>query len=122
LKGVEVDLLLNNERVQTLEQQREVVQSRLGRLASARAEYANLVNTTRHSGEILKTAQQELSAARASEAAAHTASLITVVDRPDAGSRPIGPSRSAIALAGLLGGLLIGVGVVFITAMPLVAA
>ena len=69
VKGVEVDLLLNNERVQTLEQQREVVQSRLGRLASARAEYANLVNATRHSGEILKTAQQELSAARAVNAA-----------------------------------------------------
>jgi len=119
IKGVEVDLRLTNERIQSLEEQRASVQSRLGKLASARADYANLVNATRHRGEILRTAQLELSASRASEAAAHTASLITVVDRPDAGTGPVGASRASIALAGLLGGLLTGVGLVFITARPL---
>jgi uncharacterized protein involved in exopolysaccharide biosynthesis len=118
IKGVDVDLRLTNEHIHALEEQRANVQSRLGQLASARAEYANLVNATRHCGEILRAAQLELSASRASEAAAHTASLITVVDRPDAGTGPIGASRALIVLAGLLGGLLTGVGVVFTTVGP----
>ncbi len=122
IKGVGVDLRLTVERIASLEEQSKSVHQRLGQLASARAEYANLVFATRHRGDILKTAEQELSAARASEAAAHTASLITAVDRPDTGSRPIGPGRTLIALAGLVGGLLTGVGVVFVTAKPAVTA
>jgi polysaccharide biosynthesis transport protein len=114
-RGIEVDLRVANERVRTLEAQRQAVQQRFANLATVRAEYSNLVAATRHRAEILKTAQQDLSESRASQAAAHTASLINPLDHPATGSRPTGPGRTVIVLAGLLGGLLTGFGVVFLT-------
>jgi uncharacterized protein involved in exopolysaccharide biosynthesis len=118
IKGVDVDLRLARQRVQSLELQREKMQGRMSGLAEVRADYGNLVMATRQCGEILKTAQQDLSEARASQAAAHTASLISLVDKPDAGTRPAGPGRTMIVLIGLLGGLVTGLGVVFLTAQP----
>jgi len=40
--------------------------------------------------------------------------LIGSIDLPDAGSQPVGPSRTVIALGGLVGGLVTGLGVVFL--------
>ena len=40
---------------------------------------------------------------------------MTCIDSPDAGIRPLGPSRAAIILLGIAGGLLLGFGVVFLT-------
>jgi hypothetical protein len=63
---------------------------------------------------LLERAQQNLAEARAAQASAKAASLISRIDAPDAGIRPIGPSRAAIALGGVLGGLLAGLGVFFL--------
>lgn len=115
IRAIEVDLHLANDRVKSLEAQREAVQQRFAKLAAVRAEYANLVATTKHRADILKTAQQNLSDARASQAAAHTASLISPLDHPATGSRPIGPGKTMIVLGGLVGGLLTGFGIVFLT-------
>ncbi|HTU25559.1 MAG TPA: Wzz/FepE/Etk N-terminal domain-containing protein [Pirellulales bacterium] len=118
IKGLEVDLGLANERVQRLEEQRDRVQARLIHLAAIRAEYNNLTTSTRHRAEILKTAQQELAEARAGQAAAHTASLITLIGKPDVGSRPVGPGKTVILLGGVMSGLLMGAAIVFLTVMP----
>ena len=55
-----------------------------------------------------------LSEARASQASARAASLITPIDVPDAGIKPVGPGRVVIALCGVFGGLLSGFGLVFL--------
>ncbi len=122
IKGLEVDLRLANERVARLQEQRENVQGRLTHLAAIRAEYSNLITTSRLRGEILKTAEQELAEARAGQAAAHTASLITLIGNAEVGSRPVGPGKTVTVLAGMLGGLLVGAGIVFLTVEPKVAA
>ena len=109
---------LAKERVERLEEQRENVQARLVHLATIRAQYSNLVATARHRGEILKTAQQELAEARAGQAGAHTASLITLIGGPEVGSRPVGPGKTIILLGGMLGGLLMGAGIIFLTVKP----
>ena len=118
IKGLEVDLRLANERVERLEEQRQKVQGRLVHLAEIRAEYSNLITTSRLRGEILKTAEQELAEARAGQAAAHTASLITLVGNAEVGSRPVGPGKTIILAASLLGGLLLGAGIIFLTIVP----
>jgi hypothetical protein len=41
--------------------------------------------------------------------------LIARIDAPDTGSRPVGPGRSVITLAGLAGGLAVGLGIVFVS-------
>ena len=117
-KGVQVDLRLTQDRVKMLEQQGQGVQQRLERLAAVRADYSNLASTTKHRTEILKAAQQELADARASQAAARTSSLISPVDQPDTGSRPVGLGRTMICLGGMLAGLFTGLGVLFLTVSP----
>ena len=41
--------------------------------------------------------------------------LIAAIDDPTTGTRPVGPGRTTIALAGLLGGVVIGAGVLFLS-------
>ena len=118
IKGLEVDRGLAKERVERLEEQRANVQARLVHLAAIRAQYSNLATAARHRGEILKTAQQELAEARAGQAGAHTASLITLIGHAEVGSRPVGPGKSIILLGGVLGGLLMGAGIIFLTVVP----
>jgi hypothetical protein len=88
------------------------------RLAGVRAEYGNLLAETQSREQQLETAQKDLAAARATQAAAHTASLITKLDAPDTGTQPLGPSRAMLVAAGLFGGLATGVGVVFLSLPP----
>ena len=118
IKGLQIDLHLAEQRVAALEQHRLDLQDRLLQLANVRAEYANLVVTTKHRSDILKTAQQELSEAQAGQAAARTSSLITLIDAPDAGSKPSGPGRTTIVLAGFMAGVLVGLGILFLTIQP----
>ncbi len=114
----ETELRLANARVGSLEEQLSDLQGRFDRLAGLRARYANLVAETHNRTALVETARRTLADARASQAAARAASLIDRIDRPDTGTRPVGPSRSMIALVGLVGGLLMGFGLVFLTVEP----
>ena len=118
IKGLQIELRLAQERVAGLERNREDLQNRLLQLANVRAEYSNLVAATRHRSDILKTAQQELAEAHAGQAAARTSSLITLIDQPDAGSKPSGPGRTTVVLGGFMAGLFVAFGIVFLTIQP----
>jgi uncharacterized protein involved in exopolysaccharide biosynthesis len=116
--GVQAELRLSQSRVDVLQTQMDDAHNRLGQLANMRAQYANLVAERNQRADILKTAEQQLAEARASEAAARTASLIAVIDAPVPSTAPIGPSKSMIVLGGLLGGLILGLGLVFLLVNP----
>lgn len=118
VRGLELDLRLSADRVASLEGQVQSSRSRLQRLAGLRTTYANLVAEARHRTRLLEDAEKDLGEARASQAGAHSASLLSALDIPDAGMRPIGPSKSMLMLAGLFGGLVVGVGVVVLTVQP----
>jgi len=64
----------------------------------------------------LTKAQKDLADVRASQAAALSASVITRLDQPDPGNGPVGPSFPVIVAAGLGGGLMLGLGLVFLVA------
>jgi uncharacterized protein involved in exopolysaccharide biosynthesis len=126
-RGVEVELRVLADRRTLLEDQLSKTNGRLTNLAAVRAAYANEVAETKSRAALLERAEQNLSEARATRASAKAASLISRIDTPDAGIRPVGPSRAVIALCGVLGGLLAGFGVVFLTvpasvALPAAAA
>jgi polysaccharide biosynthesis transport protein len=118
VRGVESDLRLSTQRETMLEKQLAGATTHLGELAGIRAGYANLVAETRKRTEILERSEQRLADARASLASAKEARLISRIDDPDAGARPIGPGRATIALFGVAGGLLTGLGVLFLTVTP----
>jgi succinoglycan biosynthesis transport protein ExoP len=111
----DVELRLADARVESLQAQLADARARFDRLAGLRTRYATLVAETRNRTELLETARRTLADARASQASARTASLIAQIDLPDTGARPVGPSRSMIVLLGLAGGLLTGLGVLFLT-------
>ena len=115
IRGVEGDLRLNTDRVATLETQLAQTTERLGRLAGLRAAYASQVAETASRTKLLERAEQNLAEAHATHASAKAASLLSCIDVPDAGIRPVSPSRAMIVLAGIAGGLLLGLGVVFLT-------
>jgi uncharacterized protein involved in exopolysaccharide biosynthesis len=120
-RGIEVELRLNADRRTLLEDQLAKTNDRLHGLAEVRAEYANQVTETKNRATLLERAEQNLAETRATRASAKAASLISRIDTPDAGIRPIGPGRIVIALCGVLGGLLTGFGLVFL-AVPTATA
>ena len=115
IRGVEGDLRLNTDRVATLEKQLAQANERLSRLAGLRAAYSSQVAETASRTKLLERAEQNLAEAHATHASAKAASLLSCIDVPDAGIRPVSPSRAMIVLAGVAGGLLLGFGVVFLT-------
>jgi succinoglycan biosynthesis transport protein ExoP len=120
--GVESELAMAVSRVQFLDHQRQRAAERVDRLAGLRANYANSLSETSSRAKLLERAEQGLSDARSTSASARASSLISLVDGPDTGTRPISPSRWVIVLGGLLGGLLTGLGVVLLTAPAAKAA
>jgi uncharacterized protein involved in exopolysaccharide biosynthesis len=115
LLGIDAEQSVAERRVKSLEMQREQAAARLERLAGMRATYTNLLGESSNRAKLLERAEQGLNNARGALAGAKAASLISPVDDPDTGTHPVSPSRSLIVLGGLLGGLLTGFGVVFLT-------
>jgi succinoglycan biosynthesis transport protein ExoP len=116
--GVQAELRLSEQRSTLLEAQIKNAQQRLANLAEMRATYANVVAERNQRADIVKTAEQQLAEARASQAAAKTASLIAAIDAPIGSDSPVGPGKASLLMGGLLGGFIVGLGVVFLTVHP----
>ena len=102
------------ERVEKLVVQRTQLESRLGSIAQVRAEYANVASEVRARNIQLQDCERELAQARAAREAAMTSSLMTRLDQPVMGEKPLGPSRSTIVAGAAVCGLLFGLGIVFL--------
>lgn len=118
--GLRVELSMNDRRIASLSDQLGQLQQRMNDIAAVRADYENLSAEVQEHSKIWTAAQKDLADAQASRAAAHSASLLTRLDGPQTGACPAGMSRAKICLAGLGGGLLLGLGVVILTATPVV--
>src|SRR5262249_42087086 len=116
--GVQAELRLSQQRAATLQTQLADARRRLSNLAEMRAQYANIAAERNQRADIVKTAELQLAEARASQAAARTASLIAAIDAPVGSDYAVGPGKASIALGGLLGGLIAGLGVLFLTVHP----
>jgi uncharacterized protein involved in exopolysaccharide biosynthesis len=123
VKGLEIDLAFNANRDATLGGQWEAGRDRLAKLAGARAEYANLVAAVENHTKLVETARKNLADARADQASAQLASLLSRIDGVEAGVRPVGPGRVTVTAAGGVAGLMLGLGMVFLfgNVMPVVA-
>ena len=65
---------------------------------------------------LVEESQRNLAQARAANAAATASSLLSRVDSPDGGLRPVSPSLAVTGLVGLLASVMAGFGVVLLTA------
>lgn len=112
------DLAVGQARIESLQRQLTAADERLKRLSSLRARYGNLVEQVQQHSQVLEQARGEVADARARHSAAATVSLLTRLDGPHAHDRPVGPSGGMILGAGMLGGLVIGLGLVFLKSSP----
>jgi uncharacterized protein involved in exopolysaccharide biosynthesis len=118
IQGVELDLALNADREQALSARLLAGRERLSRLAGERAQYANLLAAVENHTKLVDSARKNLADARARQAGARSASVISRIDGVEAGVRPAGLGRTTITAAGGAGGLLLGLGLVFLFAQP----
>jgi len=118
IRGVEVDLRLTDERVAALRKELNENQERLNHIASLRADYTNLVAEVEHHSTVLADTTRDLSKVRASHATAQSTNLISTIDAPESSTNPLGPRKAIVVLVGLIGGLAIGLGVLFLTVPP----
>ncbi len=119
IRGLQVDIDLAADREKSLSANYDAARARMSRLAENRAEYANLVASVQNRTRLVETARKNLADARARQAGARSASVISRIDGVEAGVWPIGPSRKTITAAGGLGGLFLGFGLIFLFANPI---
>lgn len=113
IQGAEVEQQLAEQRVTATETRLHDLQTRLEKLAAQRAEYANRVAAVENSRASLNQARHNISTAKAAEAAAQGASLVTRIGEPETGAHQIGPGRTIITAAGAVAGLMLGAGLIF---------
>jgi uncharacterized protein involved in exopolysaccharide biosynthesis len=118
IRGLQVDIELSADREQSLVEKWTASRERIARLAAARAEYANLVASVENHSRLVEAARTNLADARARQAGARSASVISRIDGVEAGIYPVGPTRKTVTAAGGFGGLIIGLGLVFLFAGP----
>jgi succinoglycan biosynthesis transport protein ExoP len=118
IRGLQVDAELGADRETALAGKWSVSRERISRLAQSRAEYANLVASVENHSKLVEAARKNLADARARQAGALSASVISRIDGVEAGIYPVGLSRKTITAAGGIGGLIFGVGIVFLFAGP----
>ena len=116
IRGLEAGSTVTAGLVAMLEGQLTDAQNRLARLAELRSPYANLVAEVRQRTQTLEEAEKALADGRASQSAAQSASLITRIDQPQTGNRPVGLGRATTVLCGLVAGLTCGAGFLFLAA------
>jgi uncharacterized protein involved in exopolysaccharide biosynthesis len=114
IEGLQVDIGLNNNRLEVLNSQIADIQARLSRLAEFRAEYSSRVASVESSRLVLNQAKKQLSEVQAKQAASQNAHLITVIDSPETGPYPIGLGRAMVVLLGAMGGLVMGLAWLFL--------
>jgi uncharacterized protein involved in exopolysaccharide biosynthesis len=119
IRGLEVDVELGADRERALAEKWKSSRERIARLAGSRAEYANLVSSVENHSRLVEASRKNLADARARQAGALSASVISRIDGVEAGIYPVGPSRKTVTAAGGCIGLIIGLGLVFLVTGPI---
>lgn len=115
ISGIEAQRYIIGKRVALLESQLSDLTQRMERIAQVRPRYANLVADVSSRADILKTQQNDLAQAIASRQAARMSGQLTPLDEPTTGDGPSGPGRSVIVAGGMVVGLAVGLGLLFLT-------
>jgi uncharacterized protein involved in exopolysaccharide biosynthesis len=116
ISNLENDLKVSAALLATLGQQQAEINERLNQVAGHRPAYANQLAAVRQRTENLSQVMKDLADVRASQAAALSSSLIARIDEPLPDNSPVGPGFHTIVAAGFGGGLILGLGLVFLTA------
>ena len=119
MAGVQAGIELKKRQLAGLKDRIEKLKARLIRLSKARSEHLALSTQSQQLGEAATRAKTAWTEIESRAKTARTVGLLTPTDVAQVSTRPDGVGKKAIALAGLLGGLMIGIGLMFIVAPPM---
>jgi polysaccharide biosynthesis transport protein len=114
VNGYKASISISQQKIDALNAQELELGKRLNRLADIRGKYTNLLAEVKSRADSLSQIKKELNQAMASRDAAQAASLLTRLDSPEIGEKPVGPGRTTIVGGATVGGLMLGLGVVFL--------
>lgn len=106
------DIQTARNRIDQLNRQKALAEERLDSLANIRTKYANLTSELKTRSTILEETERQLAEATASKEASQSVSLLSLLDEPQVGDKPIGPGRFTISALCAIGGMLLGLGFV----------
>ena len=116
VRAVAGDVKVSNNLVKALKRKLGGVEGTMSSLAGQRASYVNLTAKVKQHQEQFKQLNDSLSEAKGRVQASDVSSLITRIDEPTTGTRPAGPGRTLVVLASTLGGLTLGLSLVYVLA------
>ena len=119
MAGVQSDIALKKKQLARLNKRIEDLKARLIRLSKSRSEHLALTNQVQQLGEAANLAKTAWNETKSRAMTSRTVGLITPTDVAQVNSRPDGIGKRYVALAGLFGGLLVGVGLVLLVAPPM---
>lgn len=113
---LETELRVTEQRIALLDEQLTAGQHRISSLANIRADYANALAEVRNRTTIMEQIEREHAVAEANRLAAAQESLITRLDAPVAGDKPVGPGKKALICLSIFAGFFSGIGLVLLLA------
>ena len=119
MAGVQADIALKKKQLARLKNRIEELKARLIRLSKSRSEHLALTTQVQQLGEAANRAKTTWTETKSRAKAARTIGLITPTDVAQVNSRPDGIGKKVVALAGLLGGLMVGAGLILLIAPPM---
>ena len=119
MAGVQGSIKLTKQQLTRLNDRIEELKSRLVRLSKSRSEHLALTTQVQQLGEAANLAKSAWTEIRSRTKAARMVGLLTPTDVAQVNSRPDGIGKKFYMLAGLLGGLMVGTGLVFAVAPPM---
>ena len=114
IEGLQVEIGLSHNRLDVLNSQIADLQGRLGRLAELRAEYSSRITSVENTRSVLSQARKQLGEVQAKQGGALGAQLVTPIDAPETGPYPVGLGRTMVVILGTFGGLVLGLGWLFL--------
>lgn len=113
---LETELRVTEQRIALLDDQLTAGQQRISSLANVRADYANALAEVRNRTTIMEQIEREHAVAEANRLAAAQESLITRLDAPVAGDKPVGPGKKTLICLSIFAGFFSGIGLVLLLA------
>lgn len=114
--ALEAEIKVSEQRLSSLDAQIQKGQTKISELAGIRADYANILGEVRNRSTIIEQIERDLAIAEANRRAAGQSSLVTRIDAPVLGDKPIGPGNKTILLASIMAGFLSGIGLILLLA------
>jgi uncharacterized protein involved in exopolysaccharide biosynthesis len=118
IRGLEAQRAVGAQQIDRLNDEGARVQERLAMLTKNRVRYATLASQAKKRNEEHAKARAEYSEIKSLGSAAKTVNLMTRVEEPFVGNKPLGPGRTSILGSGMLGGVLVGLGLIMFFSGP----